>query len=38
LIATEIKANKSHRHTFSKGPLDLPKVVSSVGMWTLITT
>jgi len=38
LIVTEIKATKSHPQTFSKGPLDLPKAGSSVGMWTLITT
>jgi len=37
LIITEIKATKSHRQTFSKGPLNLPKAGSLVGMWTLIT-
>jgi len=28
LIVTEFKATKSHPKTFSKGPVDLPKVGS----------
>jgi len=30
LIVTEFRATKSHPQTFSKGPLDIPKVGSYV--------
>jgi len=32
LIVTKIKATKSHPQTFIKGPFDLPKAGSYVGM------
>jgi len=38
LIVTEFKATKSHPKTFSKGPVNLPKVDSQVGIRTPIST
>jgi len=37
-MVTEFKATKSHPQTVNKGPVDLPKVGSEVGIRTPIST